>query len=142
MSTQIELPGQPVDIPVAPRKRSRSTRARTKHESGSKKTPRWPEISVDLQSKCVGYGLPCASCRAYYRADLLTCPICGCSERVSANGEDLDRLRLGQPRRITATQVTTEPVPRNESIGEGSNGGENRPQGQTLTHRQPSGRGL
>ena len=28
------------------------------------------------------FGLPCARCRAYYEADLDTCPICGCKERV------------------------------------------------------------
>jgi len=34
--------------------------------------------------KAVGYGLPCAKCRAYYPANLTTCPICRTSERVSA----------------------------------------------------------
>ncbi len=29
------------------------------------------------------YGLPCVSCRLYYEADVNTCPICGCNERVS-----------------------------------------------------------
>ena len=52
--------------------------------------------------KHVGYGLPCAKCRAYYTADLTVCPICGCSERVPANGEDVHR-----PRHISATRVTT-----------------------------------
>lgn len=33
------------------------------------------------------YGLPCAKCRAYYGADLTECPICGCRERVAANGD-------------------------------------------------------
>ena len=28
------------------------------------------------------YGLPCARCRAYYPAALLTCPVCKCSERI------------------------------------------------------------
>ncbi len=52
--------------------------------------------------KPVGYGLPCAKCRAYYAAGLTLCPICGCSERVPANGEDVRR-----PHRITATLLTT-----------------------------------
>ena len=30
------------------------------------------------------YGLPCAQCRAYYSADLLSCPVCQCGERVPA----------------------------------------------------------
>ena len=29
------------------------------------------------------YGLPCASCRLYYAAELVVCPICGCDDRVS-----------------------------------------------------------
>jgi len=29
------------------------------------------------------YGLPCMHCRIYYEADLDTCPICGCRDRVS-----------------------------------------------------------
>jgi hypothetical protein len=28
-------------------------------------------------------GLPCASCNAYYDADLDACPLCGCKWRVS-----------------------------------------------------------
>ena len=36
-------------------------------------------LSVPLR-----YGLPCTNCRLYYSADLSTCPICGCGERVSA----------------------------------------------------------
>jgi hypothetical protein len=31
----------------------------------------------------VRYGLPCVKCRLYYSAELSTCPICGCSDRVS-----------------------------------------------------------
>lgn len=30
-----------------------------------------------------GYGLPCASCNMYYRADIDACPECQCRERVS-----------------------------------------------------------
>ena len=30
-----------------------------------------------------GYGLPCANCKAYYAADLVTCPICKSPQRVS-----------------------------------------------------------
>lgn len=50
-----------------------------------------PAISHLSQPKHVGYGLPCANCRAYYLADLSACPICGCRERVPANGGDLHR---------------------------------------------------
>ena len=32
----------------------------------------------------VGYGLPCAKCKTYYKADLTVCPVCKSSERVAA----------------------------------------------------------
>jgi hypothetical protein len=32
-------------------------------------------------------GLPCARCRAYYGAELATCPVCKSTERVSAKQE-------------------------------------------------------
>jgi hypothetical protein len=44
-------------------------------------SPRFSPASPDL--KAVGYGLPCSNCRAYYPADLDTCPICKSEERVS-----------------------------------------------------------
>jgi hypothetical protein len=34
--------------------------------------------------KKVLYGLPCARCKIYYAADLTSCPVCQCRERVSA----------------------------------------------------------
>jgi hypothetical protein len=33
--------------------------------------------------KPAGYGLPCAKCRTYYAANLKSCPICHCKERLS-----------------------------------------------------------
>jgi hypothetical protein len=33
--------------------------------------------------RSVGYGLPCAKCKTYYKADLTVCPVCKASERVS-----------------------------------------------------------
>lgn len=35
--------------------------------------------------KAVGYGLPCSNCRAYYPADMTSCPICKTTERVPSN---------------------------------------------------------
>lgn len=32
----------------------------------------------------VGYGMPCANCRAYYPADMEACPICKSRQRISA----------------------------------------------------------
>jgi hypothetical protein len=34
--------------------------------------------------KVVGYGLPCARCKTYFAADLIACPVCKNTERVSA----------------------------------------------------------
>lgn len=34
----------------------------------------------------IGYGMPCAKCRAYYPADMDACPICKSKERLSAKG--------------------------------------------------------
>jgi hypothetical protein len=34
----------------------------------------------------IGYGMPCAQCRAYYPADMNACPICKSKERLSAKG--------------------------------------------------------
>ncbi len=38
---------------------------------------------TNARSRTLLLGLPCSRCRAYYEAQLTTCPICGCSERVS-----------------------------------------------------------
>ncbi len=52
-------------------------------------------------SRSVGYGLPCARCRAYYPADIPACPICKSRERVSSNNT------LSRP----SDQAGTEPRP-------------------------------
>jgi len=36
-------------------------------------------------SRSIGYGMPCAKCRAYYPSDMDACPICKSKERLSAN---------------------------------------------------------
>lgn len=38
-----------------------------------------------MEHRSIGYGLPCANCRAYYPADMHACPICKSQERVPAN---------------------------------------------------------
>src|SRR5439155_8147235 len=40
-------------------------------------------------TKRIGYGLPCAKCKAYYAADITVCPYCGCGERVAASSESV-----------------------------------------------------
>jgi hypothetical protein len=37
-------------------------------------------------SHSIGYGMPCAKCRAYYPADMDACPICKSKERISMTG--------------------------------------------------------
>jgi len=39
--------------------------------------------SSHFQPPPVRYGLPCASCRAYYPSSLTSCPVCRCNDRVS-----------------------------------------------------------
>src|ERR1700690_3650494 len=42
--------------------------------------------------RSIGYGMPCAKCRAYYPSDMNACPICKSTERLSmASGN----VRLG-----------------------------------------------
>jgi len=50
--------------------------------------PAPPPMSAKLEgavaTRAVGYGMPCADCRAYYPADMQACPICKSKQRVSA----------------------------------------------------------
>jgi len=48
-------------------------------------SPENAAVVPQLRPKRVGYGLPCAKCRAYYAADQTECPICRATERVSPN---------------------------------------------------------
>jgi hypothetical protein len=38
---------------------------------------------VAMEQRAIGYGMPCANCRAYYPSDIDACPICQSRERVS-----------------------------------------------------------
>src|ERR1700733_178628 len=38
---------------------------------------------VAMDHRIIGYGLPCANCRAYYPSDMETCPICKSHQRVA-----------------------------------------------------------
>ena len=42
------------------------------------------EVNQTGPKKKVLYGLPCAQCKAYYAADLTSCPVCQCRERGPA----------------------------------------------------------
>jgi len=51
--------------------------------------------SSHFQPRPVRYGLPCASCRAYYPSALTFCPVCRCNDRVSPTadlGSKLDSI--------------------------------------------------
>jgi len=41
------------------------------------------EPGAAIVARSAGYGLPCAKCKTYYKADLVACPVCKASERVS-----------------------------------------------------------
>jgi hypothetical protein len=72
------------------------------------------QILIEGKPKQVGYGLPCANCRAYYGADLTSCPICGCVERVPANGEVLAHLG-GQSHRILISPKSNDVIATNRT---------------------------
>jgi hypothetical protein len=36
-----------------------------------------------IAPKKAGYGMPCAHCSTYYAANLTTCPICNCPDRIA-----------------------------------------------------------
>jgi len=40
-------------------------------------------VNPSVHTRVTRYGLPCANCKIYYSAELITCPICNCTERVS-----------------------------------------------------------
>jgi hypothetical protein len=56
--------------------------------------------------KSTGYGMPCASCRLYYPADMDTCPTCNGKERISANVVPA----------LPKVQAAAEPVPDTDMI--------------------------
>jgi len=58
-------PAVPSNLPLASPQSSRSA----------------PEATAAVH--VVGYGMPCANCRAYYPSDMQACPICKSLERVS-----------------------------------------------------------
>ena len=44
----------------------------------------------------VQFGLPCASCKAYYASDLPACPICKCAERVPHEAAEAKSANISQ----------------------------------------------
>ena len=58
---------------------ARQAREKVGH-SGMLGTP----VASATVTRAIGYGMPCANCRAYYPVDMQACPICHAKERVSA----------------------------------------------------------
>ena len=54
------------------------------NERNSPATPAGLKANTAKETKLTGYGMPCATCRSYYPADMHTCPICQSKDRVSA----------------------------------------------------------
>jgi hypothetical protein len=59
----------------------------------SDESPDFVLRASDSRPKPLLLGLPCSRCRVYYEAELPTCAICGCSERVSPT-EASPRIRV------------------------------------------------
>jgi hypothetical protein len=65
----------------------------------------------------VGYGLPCANCKAYYASDLPACPICKCAERVPARGAKAKSAKIlkkasgGVLQRALGSFINLDPAP-------------------------------
>lgn len=53
-------------------------------------------------SKPAGYGMPCATCKTYYGADLDACPVCRSAERVAPT---VAPVRAAQPAAATAGET-------------------------------------
>jgi len=56
----------------------------------------------------IGYGMPCANCRAYYPADMEACPICKSQERVSPTAARAVPAAPATPQADEAQRLTEE----------------------------------
>jgi hypothetical protein len=70
------------------------------------RTARYAAAAGEAAHRSSGYGLPCATCRLYYPANLDICPACNSKERVSPN--------VGPS--IPKSQAAAEPVPDNDIL--------------------------
>jgi len=61
-----------------------------------------------LKHRQVGYGLPCAKCRAYYPSDMHACPICKSQERISATTLTAPPASAVSPQSDAAKQLAEE----------------------------------
>ena len=65
-----------------------------------------PDVAMEHRS--IGYGLPCANCRAYYPADMQACPICKSQERVSATAAVVLPTPVSSPQEDEAKLLSEE----------------------------------
>jgi len=62
---------------------ARQAPAKAGNQTASTTSPGAPRAKGAAELSVAGYGMPCTKCRAYYPADMQTCPICHAQERVS-----------------------------------------------------------
>lgn len=67
-----------------------------------------PRIAAGIEKKPVGYGLPCSHCHAYYPADMPTCPICKCPDRVSPTEPVIHSMPAGSATPAVAAEIDSE----------------------------------
>jgi hypothetical protein len=60
-------------------------------------------VAAQIGPKQVGYGMPCATCKTYYAADLKACPVCKGGERVSPTAAPLRST-------VSASELCPDPV--------------------------------
>ena len=64
--------------------------------------------NVAMERRSIGYGLPCAKCRAYYPSDMHACPICKAEERVSLATVGQPPTSAASPQSDEAKQLSEE----------------------------------
>jgi hypothetical protein len=62
----------------------------------------------DVMPRSIGYGMPCAKCRAYYPADMQACPICKSRERVAPTAVPPLPTTAATPQAVEATLLAEE----------------------------------
>ena len=73
-------------IPFVNKEQTRHMAQHPQNDTANRQSPTGFVADSLSPRRRVGYGLPCANCKAYYSSDSIACPYCGSSERVSATG--------------------------------------------------------
>ena len=93
--------------------------AQAREKVASPAAPSNPSVGTSAQSSrsateattaahVVGYGMPCANCRAYYPADMEACPICKSQERVAPTAAQAVPASPATPQADEAQRLTEE----------------------------------